>query len=206
MNRPLTIGLTGSVGAGKSTVAEILHALGADIVSGDALGRQVVEGSPAILQTLRARFGDEIFASDGSLLRRALGERVFASAELTHWLTGLTFPGIHALWLQAVRQTTARAIVLDAALIFEWGIEQDFDFLVLIAADRQQVADRLSRSRRLTPAEAESRLGVQIPPSVKRNQAHIVFENNHSLAALQSAVENWWQAEVLPAMERSRRI
>ncbi len=201
---PFRIGLTGGIGVGKSTVAAELQALGAEIVSGDELGRQTLEESPALLELIRERFGDSVFAPDGALLRRKLGEVVFARPEDARWLTQLTFPGIHARWQRAVAAARGPVIVLDAALIFEWGIEGEFDLVVIVRADADTVARRMLANGRLSPSEAAARLAAQLPPDVKAARAHVVLDNQGSLPAFQETIRRFWQLQIEPELLRRR--
>jgi dephospho-CoA kinase len=150
---PLTIGLTGTIGAGKSTVAALLSEHGAEIVSGDTLGKIAVEESDNILHDIRERFGATVFSEDGSLNRREFGHVVFVSAEHSEWLTERTFPTIFQLWCDRVKHCKSPVIVLDAALIFEWKIEIEFDLIIVVLATPDRVKQRLAASDRLSAAE-----------------------------------------------------
>ncbi|MBU0507325.1 dephospho-CoA kinase [bacterium] len=205
MMQPFLIGLTGEIGVGKSTVARALAELGAEIVVGDELGRSALEESLAILTRIRERFGGEVFATDGSLNRRALGKRVFSAAEDARWLTELTFPGIHALWREQVSRSRTDVLVLDAALIFEWGIEREFDLIVLVSADSESVLHRIERSGRLSRQEIQSRVAAQLSADVKRQKADIVLTNNGTFAELQHSVRELWQARIEPEIQRRRK-
>jgi dephospho-CoA kinase len=201
----LLIGLTGGVGAGKSTAARVLAEMGADVVSGDELGRRVLEGSPALLAEVRGRFGESVFESDGTLRRRTLGERVFADPANARWLTERTFEGIHRLWREEVACSTRQVVVFDAALIFEWRIEGEFDLLLVVTASRDQVRRRLARVGRLTPAEIELRLAAQLPPSDKARKAHIQIANDGTIEDLELAVRNVWRDRIEPELQKKER-
>lgn len=200
----LLVGLTGGVGVGKSTAARVLAELGAQVVSGDELGRRVLEGSPELLADVRARFGDDVFEADGTLRRRALGERVFAGREHARWLTERTFAGIHRLWRETAARAEREVVVFDAALIFEWGIESEFDLLLSITASRDHIQRRLHREARLTPAEIESRLAAQIPPADKARQAHVEITNDGTIEELEDAIREIWRTRIVPELQKRR--
>jgi dephospho-CoA kinase len=202
--KPFRIGLTGGIGSGKSTVAGELALLGTEIVSGDELGRQTLEQSPELLKKIRDRFGDGVFDSQGVLIRRALGKRVFADRVDVQWLTDATFAGIHSRWLAAVEHTASAVIVFDAALIFEWGIEKDFDLLLVVTAPAEKVQTRLEASGRLSAAEAQSRLAGQIPPESKAAAADVVLHNDGSLDTLRTQVQQIWKNTIEPELSRRR--
>jgi dephospho-CoA kinase len=194
--RPYLIGLTGGIGTGKSTVAAELSNFGAEIISGDELGQQVLENSPNLLSRVRDRFGADVFDEKGRLIRRALGRKVFSNAEDAHWLTRLTFPGIHERWLQAVAQSKRSVIVLDAALIFEWGIEGEFDLLLIVRADRSRILSRLSAAGKWSESEIEDRLNSQISPEVKADRADVVLLNNGTIEEFRKSIREFWVSRV----------
>ncbi len=198
------VGLTGTVGAGKSTVGGILTNLGADVVSGDELGRKAVEDSPALLNEIRTRFGNEVFSASGALNRRALGQRVFQSPEDAQWLTVQTFPAIHSLWQECVRRSQKSVIVLDAALIFEWGIESEFDTVIAVVARPEIVVERLAMTGRLTPREVSARTAAQLSVERKISKASLTISNNDSLAKLNESVREFWSTIVEPLLELRR--
>jgi dephospho-CoA kinase len=204
VSTPYLIGLTGGIGSGKSTVASYLEALGAEIISGDDLGKIVLEGSPELLAKIRERFGDDVFDDDGQLLRRALGERVFANSDNALWLTHLTFPGIHRLLRERTLKSVKDVVVFDAALIFEWGIQQEFDLLLIVQAARDRVVQRLAAGGRLSAGDIEARLASQISPDVKAQSADAVLTNDGSLKEIQRKVDEIWTTRVLPELQRRR--
>jgi dephospho-CoA kinase len=204
VSRPYLIGLTGGIGSGKSTAAAELAALGAEVISGDELGRQVLESSRPLLAEIRFRFGADVFNANGTLNRRILGDRVFGGTDDTRWLTQKTFPGIHQIWTQAVARSARAVIVLDAALIFEWGIESEFNVVVIVEASRQNILQRMTSSGRLTAAEIEARLSAQIPPEVKAQKADVVLANDGSPEEFREKVHEFWKAHVEPELQQRR--
>lgn len=198
MSSPFKIGLTGGIGSGKSTAAAEFARLGAEIVSGDELGKLSLEGSADLLRQVIARFGEDIVDDAGRLRRRTLGERAFATAEHARWLTEITFPEIFRLWTQRLHETRAAVIVFDAALIFEWGIHDQFDYLILVHASAAAVAQRVAAAGRFTPAEAAARLAVQISVAEKMSIADIVLLNEGTRDELAADVQRIWSRVVVP--------
>lgn len=201
---PLLIGLTGSIGSGKSTVAAMLAEHGARIVSGDELGKRVLEDSPDVAGQLMVRLGADIRLPGGALDRKLIGERVFSSSELTHWLTELTFPGIYRLWRDEVRTCTAPLLVLDAALIFEWQIEHEFDLVILVATQPEIALTRARAEGRFTVSEIRDRLSSQMDVAEKTSRAHAVLDNNGSLGDLRRIVERLWIEQIEPLVNNRR--
>jgi dephospho-CoA kinase len=204
VSAPFLIGLTGGIGSGKSTVAAELAELGAEIVSGDELGRRALEGSPDFLAQIRSRFGNDVFDSDGKLVRRKLGDKVFGDAEKVLWLTRASFPGIHAFWLEAVERSQREVVVFDAALIFEWGIEKEFDLLVVVQSALEDVVSRSLEAARLSRREVEARLTSQIPPATKAERADVVLVNDGSLDEFRQKIREFWATRVVPELNNRR--
>lgn len=199
-HRSLLIGLTGGPGAGKSAVAELLAAKGAAIICGDELGRRALSCFPEIHKAIRERFGEGLFTVDGELKRREFGRIVFTRDGEPQWLNSLMFPKIYEL-LQSDIQRYRHAygvIVVDAAMIFEWGIEKEFDSIWVVIAPRELAENRMTRSGRLTVEEIRMRLAVQIPPEEKARRAHVVISNSGNRKQLQQVVNCVWKSEVSP--------
>jgi dephospho-CoA kinase len=184
----MTIGLTGGIGSGKSTVAKCFAQCGAEVVVGDELGRQAVETQKDIQIALRDRFGDQVFQSSGVLNRAKLGERVFSDPGHVQWLTALTFPFIHAAWIASVAACRAPMIVFDAALIFEWDIQNEFDRIVVVTASPELIAAR-AVSGRFSSQIIEQRLKSQIPIECKVQGADHIIDNSGSINDLENHVQ-----------------
>lgn len=181
------IGLTGAPGAGKSLVAEYLREKGAVILSGDDAGRKVVKDFPAILRRLVNTFGESILNKDGSLNRRLLGRMVFSDPAAREKLNGIIHPHLLKIlktWIDQRRsRPPKRLIVVDAALIFEWGIANWFDYLLVVTA-RRELRIRRMMSSGLSKKEAADRISSQIPQRTKAALADYVIENNGSKSIL----------------------
>ncbi len=201
MSKPLLVALTGGVGSGKSEVARVLRSHGASVVSGDELGRRAFHEFPYLLDDIRARFGDAVFHLDGTLDRKALGRRVFSDPANAKWLTDLTFPAIHRLWRQEVSQATTAVVVLDAALIFEWGIEGEFDLVVTVYVDPAVAQTRLERSGRLSTEEFRFRSAAQIAPELKAARAHMVLDNSGTDSDLAENVATLYRQTIIPRIK-----
>jgi dephospho-CoA kinase len=186
---PVKIGLTGGIGTGKSTVAGILADCGAEVVVGDELGRQAIDFQPEVREAIRKRFGESIFDSKGKLNRKQLGELVFADSSHVRWLTELTFPYIYHEWQQAVSECRVAMIVFDAALIFEWGIQKDFDKVVVVTT-RSELAVKRAESGRFSEKTVLQRQRYQLPVERKIAEADEVIENSATIGDLKRKVES----------------
>ena len=174
------VGLTGGLGAGKSTALAALRELGAEVLSSDAVVHELYE-SPQLLAALTARFGPEI-APGGRLDREALAGRVFARQDDRAWLEGLVWPLVAervAGWLAEVRarQPPPRAAVVEVPLLFEAGLAGGYDATIAVVADERVRRERASARGHALVAEREQR---QLSQADKARRATFVVRNDGS--------------------------
>jgi dephospho-CoA kinase len=176
----ISVGLTGNVGSGKSTVASMWRAAGVPIVSADDLSRQaVLPGSPG-LAAVRAAFGEGVVGADGALDRGRLREVVFADADARARLERILHPIIAELrtrWLEERRREGADLVVAEIPLLFEKGLEAEYDVTVLVDAPEQVRLDRLVTQRGMDASEARRIMSAQMDPARKRAAADYVIDN-----------------------------
>jgi dephospho-CoA kinase len=177
----LLVGLTGGIASGKSTVSRQLAELGSRVIDADLLAREVVQpGEPAWHAVVEA-FGPEILQADRTLDRKRLGALVFADPERRRRLEAITHPAIQARRQERLDALAAEhfdgVVVLDVALLIEVGGAPHVDRLVVVYAEPAIQRERLIRRDGLDEAEAERRLGSQMPLGDKVRLAHYVIDN-----------------------------
>lgn len=177
----LVFGLTGGIGSGKSTVAEIFRGAGVPIVDADALARRVVTaGSPGLL-TLVGLFGQEILLPSGELDRRALGARVFESDAERELLNGIVHPLVRREAEREFARLTEEGhpvVGYDVPLLFETGQEANFRPVVVVSIPEPAQVARVMRRDGLSEEEAEARIEAQLPLSEKASLADFVIDNS----------------------------
>ena len=191
----MRIGLTGPIGSGKSLVASVWASLGAGIVEGDVMGRRALETDADMRRSLAERFGAGILNAEGLIDRSALAEAAFATAEGRAELTRLTFPTLYRLAqaeMGRLEQDGAQVVVFDAALIFEWGVERDFDRIVVVTAPKKLLIDRATQRLNISRGEAENRLRAQLSPAEKVRRADYVIFNNTNIEELTGRAKEVW--------------
>lgn len=191
----LVVGLSGPLGSGKSTLCADLVHHGADSISGDEVGHQLLEGDAELRRNLAETFGPDLLDSEGKLDRAALAKRAFASPVAVRKLNRMTHPPLVARLRDHVREHRRRAegiLVVDAALIPEWGIESEMDLLVHVTAPRDQRVARWCRARELTPGEFERRERCQLSEPDKRRHAHVIVHNAGDVRKLHRKAEALW--------------
>jgi dephospho-CoA kinase len=191
----ILVGVTGGMGAGKSTFAAMLGERGARLVDADRIGHEVIE-RPEVKAALLSAFGGDIETSDGKIDRRKLGKRAFQNRSSLDQLNAVVAPALRReLWRQVSDGVGARSegiVVVDAALILEWGERDRFDFLIVVVADEAVMLARLGEQKGYTEAEIRQRMEGQFSTAEKIAQADRVVENNTDREALKRAAEEVW--------------
>ena len=191
----MIVGITGGMGSGKSSFARELEELGAIRIDADHAGHQVI-ARPEILRDLLAAFGEDLVNEDGKLNRRELGRRAFADEASCTRLNQIVHPLLEKELNEqmdlARNRCNEKVVVVDAALIFEWGDLQRFDVIVVVDAREELRIERLIRGGRISEAEARRRMACQMPVGEKTAKADWVVDNNGSLQDLRREAENLW--------------
>ncbi len=199
-------GLTGGIASGKSTVAAVLAAAGAQLIDADRIARELVrQGTPAYQQIL-AHFGRSILGSGGELDRRRLGALVFSDPQEKRVLEEIVHPGVRtetAQRLEAIRQAVPDAVViLDVPLLFEAGMAHDLDALIVVYVPEWLQIERLIARDHLTPAEALARIRAQMPLEQKRARATHVIDNSGTIEQTRSQALAIYRQLAAKAAER----
>ncbi len=191
----MRIGLTGNIAAGKGEVARLLAQFGCIVVDADALAHTLYREKPELVAALAAHFGEDILAADGSLNRQALGSKVFRDPAALEALNAHVRPALQEAILRRIVSAEAegKTVVLDAALIVEWGWAKDFDALWVVTCPEALRKERLMRRNGLGEEEAQARIDSQIPESGKAEVADLILDNSGSPEALRELVEKAWQ-------------
>ena len=191
----LVIGLTGNIGSGKSTVAQLLSERGATIIDADVLSRRAVElGTPAYEKIVR-RWGTSVLSPDRQLDRAALRRYVFSDQGQLEELNRIVHPEVERLrgrLLDEARQRGDRVVVCDIPLLFEKHMAHNFDRIMLVDAPRPLRLERLVRDRGLRETEAMDMIAAQMPAELKRAGADFIIENESTLNALEQRVADVW--------------
>lgn len=191
----LKVGLTGNIASGKSTVARIWASLGAEVVDADRLARRAVEPGTPALRALVERWGPGLLDAGGALDRAALREIVFADPVERAALEAILHPAIAELREQEYRRLEAAGVatvVADIPLLFEVGLEDEFDLVVLVDAPETVRRERIVRERGLAPEQADRMIAAQMHAEEKRERADLVIENGGSAEDLEDRARAAW--------------
>ncbi|WP_433022347.1 dephospho-CoA kinase [Kribbella sp. CA-294648] len=188
----LRVGLTGGIGAGKSSVATRLRERGAVVIDSDVLAREVVaRGTDGLAEVVEA-FGD-VLTADGELDRPAVGRIVFGDEVARRKLEAIIHPRVRARAAEIEAGAPADAVVVhDIPLLVETGQSDKFDLLLVVDVPVEVQVERLTRDRGMTRAEAESRIASQATREQRLAVADVVVDTSGSLAELDARVDEIW--------------
>jgi dephospho-CoA kinase len=191
----LLVGLTGGLGAGKSTVARMLGNRGAVIIDADDLARRALEPGTRAYQQVCDLFGDQVVQPSGTLDRTAIAERVFGDESLRRALESITHPEVFRLLAEEVEtlRGTDSVIVFDAPLLIESGFHRAVDMIVVVTAPEAVQLERVREARRMSEEDARARLRAQADPTDREAVAHAVIENDGTLEELERRVDEVWE-------------
>ncbi|WKD59382.1 dephospho-CoA kinase [Corynebacterium caspium] len=185
------MGLTGGIGSGKTTVANLLREQGLKIIDADQIARQIVEPGQPALAELAQVFGADILTAEGTLNRSLLASRAFANPAQTERLNAITHPRIWeaAKWqFEQALQAGEKWVVYDMPLLIETGQYREVDLVVVVDVDTETRVQRLVNTRGLTEEDARNRIAAQINQAKRLAVAQVVIDNNGDLAALKEQV------------------
>lgn len=186
----LAIGVTGAVGSGKSAAAEALEALGCARFDADRSAKAALD-RPAVIDAVRAWWGDEMIGADGRIDRGRVAAIVFADDAQRRRLEGLVHPIVRedlAEAMAAAAASGARCIALDIPLLHEGGLDAWCDAVLFVETPRDQRLARVRASRGWSDEELARREAAQMPEAEKRRRASVIVRNDADLAILRERV------------------
>ena len=194
----LRIGLTGGIGAGKSTVSATFAECGGIIVDGDVIAREVVEPGTEGLAQLVEAFGDAILLPAGVLNRPALAAKAFVDDEKRAKLNGIVHPLVARRRQEILDAVHEDAVVVeDIPLLVETGLAPLFPLVVVVTADIETRVTRVV-ARGMDEADARARIKAQAPEEQRRAIADVLLDNSGSQAELAEKARDLWYNRVLP--------
>ncbi|MEI6779361.1 MAG: dephospho-CoA kinase [bacterium] len=175
----LTVAITGGIACGKSLFSTYLQQMGVEILDADDAVHALQASGGEAVEPIRARFGSQVIAADGSVDRAKLGRIVFADATARKALNEIVHPMVRETiqrWMKHPGGCAIKAAVIP--LLFEVGWEEDWNLIICVQSDTQTQIDRLMRFRGLSAEQARQRLDSQMPIAEKAARAHLTVNNN----------------------------
>jgi dephospho-CoA kinase len=187
MNKKLKIAVTGGIGSGKSSFCNYLVEMNYPVINADLVAKNVLWDDPEVRKKIIREFGQNSYTEKG-INTTYLAETVFTDENKVKKINSI----VHPPTIKRINQLMSDGLVksnvvfVEAALIYEAGMEELFDYVVLITADKNVRIERVVDRDNVVPEEVEERMENQLPEDSKKQLADFVFENNISLDDLKS--------------------
>lgn len=194
--KPCRISLTGGIATGKSTIAGMLAGMGALVLDADKVARDVVEPGTECSRKLERLLGPDYFP-DGRLDRPRLRECIIRDEECRSRVESILHPCIlsemERQWREAIGLDPGRIVIFDIPLLFEIGMEREFDIVILAYAPPDVQVRRLAARDHISIEQAQRTLTIQLPIEEKRSRSHVVIDNSGDLERTRMQVESLWK-------------
>ena len=187
--------MTGGIGAGKSTVARLLAERGAVVIDADDLARKAIEpGRPGFDAVVQA-FGPEVVSKDGALDRHRLGTIVFDDQEARRKLEAIVHPEVRRLFEEETgsHRGTDRVVVYSVPLLVENSLQEMFDVVVVVTADKETRLARVMAARQMPKGDIERRMDAQLSDAERERAADMIIRNDGSIEELDRQVADLWR-------------
>ena len=195
----MIIGLTGSIGTGKSESARQLEVLGASIISADQVGHEAYTPNTEAWDQVVAAFGDDILQDDGEIDRRKLGAVVFSDPGQLEKLNQIMHPRMARMVadkIEELRGQGVEVVVVEAALLFEAGWDSLVEEVWVTDSTEQVVIERLKQRNGMSEEEARKRISSQMGRTERLERSDYVIENSGDMATLGSTIKKLWDRRV----------
>ena len=186
------VGLTGGIASGKSTVSNILMKFGLPIIDCDKISREILLPNKPAYQKVLEQFGSEIANQDGSINRKALADVVFENSQALAQLNSITHPAIIYEVkgrLAALQQKFCPAVIIDAPLLLEAGLDTLTTEIWVVTADRETKIQRAMLRDNATREQVLHRMKNQLDDQARIARADVVITNNGSIAQLENTIK-----------------
>ena len=189
------LGITGGIGAGKSTASEFFRKKGAFIFDADSEAKNLLINNSNLNQRIIADFGSQVTTKKQLDLKR-LSALVFSSSSLQNKLNNIVWPEVSSVMIDAAEKAENQGITLfivDAALLIEAGFNDFFNSILLITADKSMRLNRILLRKNIPENQIEKRMALQMPESEKQKQAQTTIKNNGNMQELHTQLELFWK-------------
>ena len=201
------LGLTGGIGSGKSTVAEILHSRNIPVIDVDKVTHHIMSRGNSAYDPIIEHFGTSILGSDQEIDRKKLGQIVFSNQAQLRKLESIIHPKVRDEVLRRRSELSAKNhqfAVYDVPLLYEKNMESMFDDVILVYCTEEQQIERVQKRNNLSKEQVELRIEQQLPIDEKRKRANIVIDNTGTLDDLEIQTIKWFVSELTTDSSNSK--
>jgi dephospho-CoA kinase len=189
--KAFVIGIGGNIGSGKTILAKYFQKFGAKIIDADKIGWSLLKKSTKEYRKIIKNFGKSILDKNQNIDRKKLGKIAFNHPKKLQTLNRIVHPALLAKVRQDIRKKRG-IIVLDAALLFNWGLEKEMDASILVSATKRLKIER-TKKLGILKKTAEERLARQMPETVMVKRADFIVKNNGTKQELKQTTQELWQ-------------
>ncbi|MGA1277445.1 MAG: dephospho-CoA kinase [Candidatus Kapaibacteriota bacterium] len=197
---PLLIGLTGGIGSGKSTVAQVFEDAGFPVINADVEARFIMEHDPLVKERLIQRFGESTYTKEGTIHTDYLASLVFEDNNNKSLLdlNSIVHPALldHVFAKAGELADLNDVVIIDIALLFESNLEDGFDYVIGVITTPELRYERLIKDRGMTKSQIEGRIKSQVSDEILKEHCDFLIENNGSKEELEHAIQ--YLIEILP--------
>ena len=192
-DKKIVLGLTGSFGSGKSTVAAMFKSLGAAVVDADDIAHRIIKPRTETYKRIARAFGEKILKKDKTIDRVKLAKTVFDDPALLYKLNCLTHPEIIRLIKQEVKNSSGKVTVVDAPLLIEAGLKSLADKIIVVTLSLDKQVKRIKARNTTLKKDILKRIRSQIPLAKKIRLADFVIDNNQTMRNTKAQVLDIWE-------------